>query len=186
MTESDVITLVRKILRKELVPTLMGVLVSNQDQLRITMQRFASEGSIPNLRNIQPFGVASRAPAGTALLVSPVGNDPSHLNVIGAFDANRPSLEDGESMLYDAYGHIVYLSQSKMQFGSKSSSENMVLGQVFKTMMDTLLTAIATHTHIGNLGYQTTPPDNAADFTNLKASPIDDDAILSDKAFTEK
>jgi hypothetical protein len=65
-------------------------------------------------------------------------------------------------------------------------AEPFVLGLVFQTMMDKLLTAIATHTHIGNLGVTTPPPVNAADFTSIQASPIDDKAILSNFIVGEK
>ena len=73
-----------------------------------------------------------------------------------------------------------------MQFGSKTSAENMVLGQVFKALMSSTLQDIAVHKHIGNMGYLTSPPDNAADFEALKASPVDDEGVLSDIAFTQK
>ena len=78
------------------------------------------------------------------------------------------------------------LVSDKMRFGTNSSDENLVLGQVFKSMMSDVLEAIADHLHVGNLGYYTAPPHNASFFTSTKASPIDDEAILSDKGFTEK
>ena len=78
--------------------------------------------------------------------------------------------------------------------------ENMVLGQVFKTFMTDLLTKIEAledlikiHTHVGNMGAETSPPSNAADITAnkeeitaLKESPIGDDLILSDLIFGVK
>ena len=182
MTEAEMIRLVKRVVRQELAPILMGVISSNQDQNRSTVSRFDLDSQIPRLRNIQPYGVASRAPAGTECLTIPINADPTHINMVGHYDKSRPSMADGETILYDAYGHLVYLSETKMQFGSKASSENMILGQVFKTMMDTLLTAIENHTHVG-IGY---PPSNAAAFAAIKTSPIDDNAILSDIAFTEK
>jgi hypothetical protein len=44
----------------------------------------------------------------------------------------------------------------------------------------------AKHKHIGNLGYLTAVPDNAVEFQTLKASPVDDVAMLSDLSKTEK
>jgi hypothetical protein len=84
--------------------------------------------------------------------------------------------------------------------GESEPSENLVLGQVFKSFAESLLDVLkdhaqanAVHKHIGNLGYQTTPPDNAsdhliakADYGTLKSSPIGDESILSDLSFTEK
>lgn len=79
-------------------------------------------------------------------------------------------------------------------------TENLVLGQVFKQFCSDLLAELKTHSqnnadhkHIGNLGFYTTVPDNASDhlsrgetYDTLKSSPIEDQAILSDLAFTEK
>lgn len=186
MTESDIIKLVKRTMREQLAPILMGIVVSNESQNRSSAQRFDTDSPISNLRNIQPFGFSSRAPKGTPGLVVPIAGDPTHLNLVGHFDEGRPSGSDGETLFYNAFGQLIYLSNGKIQVGSKASAENMVLGQVFKSMMDTLLVAIKTHTHVGNLGYSTSPPENAADFDAIKASPVDDGAILSDKVFTEK
>lgn len=79
-------------------------------------------------------------------------------------------------------------------------TENLVLGQELKSLMSDLLAQLAIHAqttgghdHIGNLGFKTTPPNQAGDYTtietaynDLKASPVDDETILSDLAFTEK
>jgi hypothetical protein len=79
-------------------------------------------------------------------------------------------------------------------------TENLVLGQVFKAMMSSLLASLklnaqndADHLHIGNLGYYTFKPNIETEFLNrkdeydtLKTSPIDDEVVLSDLSFTEK
>lgn len=84
--------------------------------------------------------------------------------------------------------------------GETEPTENLVLGQVFKTMMSELLASLkvhaqndADHLHIGNLGYYTFKPNLEAEFLNrkeeydtLKTSPIDDEVVLSDLSFTEK
>jgi len=94
------------------------------------------------------------------------------------------------------------ISDSKI-FLSRSETpptQNLVLGQEFKTFMMGLLSELKTHatidsqhTHMGNLGFFTAPPKQAADFTargakydEVKASPIQDQKILSDLSFTEK
>jgi hypothetical protein len=186
MKEAELVRLIRQVIRQELTPILMAKVVSTEDQNRSSVRRIESEGAIPRLRNIQPFGVSSRAPAGTDCLTIPVAGQATHLIMAGAFDEARPAGDEGETFLYDAYGHMVYLSKDKMQFGSKASSENMVLGQVFKDFAKQLLSALAVETHIGNLGYATDVPINKADYEALKASPIEDEAVLSDIAFTEK
>lgn len=84
--------------------------------------------------------------------------------------------------------------------GDSIPSENLVLGQVFKSFMsdilsklNTILDHVIAHQHIGNMGYLTSAPTNSVDFTNdkagvtaKKANPIDNGAILSDVSFTEK
>jgi len=76
---------------------------------------------------------------------------------------------------------------SNMKFGSSGSSENLVLGQVFVTYATTLCQIILDHKHptaVGPTGSMIDPDKTL--LTNLKASPIDDNAIISDKSFTEK
>ena len=183
MTEGDVYQLFRKFMRQELAPIVMGQIVSNESDTRSTIQRFSNEAPRENIRNVQPFGLASKAPAGTSAFIVPAGFDPTNQNILGHFDeANKPVLNDGEVALYDAYGHVLYLSNGKIQLGSEASAENMVLGQVFKKFASDLLDAIANHTHPG-IG---SPPSNMAKFTALKSSPIGDESILSGVAFTEK
>lgn len=70
--------------------------------------------------------------------------------------------------------------------GDDAPTENLVLGQVFKSMMSDLIQLIADHTHVGNLGYATSPPQTATDFLAIKADPVDNGGVLSDIAFTEK
>jgi hypothetical protein len=187
MTEAEIIRLVKQIVREELAPILMANVVSNESQLRSTIQRFSTDSEISNLRNIQPYGVSSRAPVGTSCLVIPVDGNPSHLNMVGHFDSAKPSTQDGEFILYDAYGHEVYLSQSKMQFGSKNSANPMMLGDIVQTLLGGVMDAIAQHQHLDQSGTSLTmPPNNAAAFEAFKASPIMDGGIISSKCFTEK
>lgn len=80
----------------------------------------------------------------------------------------------------------VYIVADEIKIGSKDSDENLVLGQVFKSMMSSNLSDNASHKHIGNLGYFTFIPDKAPSYLSRKASPIDDETILSAKSFTEK
>jgi len=64
--------------------------------------------------------------------------------------------------------------------------ERVVLGDTFKTAYSKDLDETAKHQHMGNLGYLTSVPNNAVEFTTLKASPVDDAVMLSDIAKTEK
>lgn len=185
MSESEIIRLIKNVLRQELAPILMGAIISNESQSRSTFQRFATDSPIGNARTMQPYGISSRAPPGTSALIVPLDANPTNLNIAGFFDDSRPATEDGETILYNQFGQLVYLSNGKIQIGSKSSDEPLVLGNVFKQLMDQLLSALAEHVHPvpdGTSG----PPDNAAVYSSLQESPIDDNSILSDVAFSEK
>lgn len=182
MTESEIIQLVKRVVAETLAPILMSTVTKNQDQFKTNVQRFPSDPGVNSLRNIQPFGLGSRAPSGTSAIVIPVNGDASHLNVVGHFDSGRPTMNDGETILYDAHGHMVYLSESKMQFGSKASANPMMLGDLTQTLLSNFLELFIQHSHAAP-GY---PPTNAADATTIKASPVDDGTLVSGKAFTEK
>lgn len=182
MTDGELRRMIRDIIRQELTTISMAFVNSNQSNQRSTIQRFKNDGPIPNIRSIQPFGISSRAPKDTDAVVAGVGGDVTHLIMLGHFDKSKPTGQDGETLLYDAFGHVVYLSQDKLQFGSKSSENPMMLGDLVQDFLSQLLEKIAEHTHPAP-GY---PPTNAAEFTALKASPVDDGTLVSDKAFTEK
>jgi len=70
--------------------------------------------------------------------------------------------------------------------GDLAGNERLVLGDTFKASYSSDLAATAAHKHIGNLGYLTAVPDNAAAFTAIKSSPVDDAVMLSDLSKTEK
>lgn len=80
------------------------------------------------------------------------------------------------------HGSKVKISKS----ATSEPAEPFVLGNVFKEMMEKLLTAIANHQHIGNLGVPTPPPLNQSEFMNLKSSPVGDKKVLSDFITGEK
>lgn len=82
--------------------------------------------------------------------------------------------------------HVLSDTMILLGRGTGDATENIPLGQVLKGLMSAFLAATAAHKHIGNLGFLTAPPDNASEFDALKASPVEDEAMLSDLSFTEK
>ena len=100
---------------------------------------------------------------------------------------------DGSTVIKSIPGKSVKIhSDTRVNLGREDSDdddvgENLVLGQVFKAHQSTVLQAIADHRHISMPpGYLTIEPDNRQDFLDEKASPIDDEEILSDLSYTEK
>lgn len=183
MTESEIIKLIKDVVRRELAHTYMCTMTSTQDSNRASMQRFSSEGTSDGLRMIQPYGVASRPPSGMPAVVSPINSDPTHLNITGQFDSNRPSMQSGEVCLYGPQGQIIYFDNSgKTHLGSQTSNQPLVLGTNLNTWATDLVNAILNITYIGNLGAPVTGSLNEADFTNLVNQLT---TIISTKIFGE-
>lgn len=110
---------------------------------------------------------------------------------------------DGHTVIKALAGKETWITSDtriNLSAGDDDPTQPLVLGTELKTLLVSILTelktvttAISTHTHIGNMGAPTSPPQEAASFTtsgtafdNLKASPVQDSVILSDIAFTEK
>jgi len=96
---------------------------------------------------------------------------------------------DGSTVIRSLAGKNTHLiSDTKVLIGKGAAdpTEPVILGKVFQTGYKAHLEADIAHTHIGNLGFDTFVPSNVADYTAVKTSPVEDDAMLSDLTFTEK
>lgn len=78
---------------------------------------------------------------------------------------------------------VITINASGIFFGTESASEPMVLGDLWKAMMDTILNALAVHIHPTGVG-PSGPPDNAATYTGEAAKTADtiSDFIKGQKA----
>jgi phage gp45-like len=143
VNESDLIPLIKQTIKQEIAQIMMANVITNTDQNRSTLKRFPSDSPFGNVRNIQPFGLASRAPAGTQCLLIPSAGDVTQLNMVGHFDTNRPTISDGESILYGADGQVVFMKAGgTIHQGTKAASSPVVLGDVLKTTLTNILEAI--------------------------------------------
>lgn len=186
MDHSEILSLLRREIRREINIILSGQAGTNT-QFVETIENML--GGMPNIKDrpvMHPYGFVSRAPRGTISVVGRQGEHFGNRIILGHRDGNRPSLEEGETILYNQFGRAVKVLTNKILIGDDDSTENVVLGQVFKTMMSTVLEALAVHLHVGNLGYYTGVPNNADVYSDQKASPVDDEAILSDESFARK
>lgn len=69
-----------------------------------------------------PYGLVSRAPVGTAQVTARQGDHPGNRLVLLHRDKNRPSLaNEGEVMIYDAFGNQIYLKNGEIQVGNGAS-----------------------------------------------------------------
>lgn len=186
--------MIRQIIRQELTSILMGKITANANQNRSSARRFQTDGQMNNLRNIQPYGISSRAPAGTQCLVVPIGGDASHMNVVGHFDESRPSLSDGESILYGADGQVIYMKNGgTIHQGSKGAAEPVVLGQTNLDFMGQFLDALTTQSDT-RIGYDSfglevfLDPQILETLLELKEKYITDPStnIVGQKNFVER
>lgn len=88
-----------------------------------------------------------------------------------------------EMTLTHKNGMTVSITNDGIFFGTQDASEPMVLGALWKTMMDTVLTALSVHKHPTGVG-PSGPPDNAADYLTEKGKTADaiSDFIKGQKA----
>lgn len=199
--ESELIRFIRREIARQVQIVLSGETDGNTTQTENIGQLYPGMPTIEGRPVVHPYGMVSRAPNGTIQCNVRQGEHLGNLVVVGHRDKARPDLEQGEVMLYNELGEKIYISKGvvrtttpkivdeadDIRLGSEGAEENFVLGQVFKTFAQTLLTQLAAETHVSGLpGYPTSVPQNAVQYNNLKATPIDDDAILSDKIFGEK
>jgi len=111
MTESDIMRLIKRMVRQELAQTLGGFITDTDDQYLCSLKRFDDDAEVQNIRLIRPYGFASRPFEDTPTIVHPVNGDPSHLLSLGDFDSgNRPGIDAGESAQYGSTGQVAYTS----------------------------------------------------------------------------
>jgi len=127
-----------------------------------------SEETLEEVEHFQPYGFTSvPLPDAEAVLVFPQGNRDHAISVV--VDDRRyrlKSLEGGEVALYTDEGDKIHIKRggtieisaaTKVEIKSpaielgSASLEKLVKGDSFKTLFNT-------HTHVGNKGYNTSPP----------------------------
>lgn len=199
--DSNLIRFIRQEIKRQVQIVLSGSTDGNTKETENIAELYPGMPTIESRPVVHPYGLVSRAPNGTIQCNIRQGEHIGNWLVVGHRDKNRPDVQQGEVMLYNEFGDKVYISNGvirtttpkivdeaeDIRIGSDGATENFVLGQVFKQFASDLLTELAQETHISGLpGYPTSPPQNAEQYNALKATPIDDDAILSDKIYGEK
>lgn len=82
--------------------------------------------------------------------------------------------------------YLVSNTEIQLNRGGADATEKAVMGTTFQAAYSAHLQIDADHTHIGNLGYPTTKPNQFMDYLDIKASPVDDAEMLSDLIKVEK
>lgn len=180
----------RKFIREEIARQvniiLSGQAGANTVQTETIDNLFPSMPSIVNRPVMHPYGLVSRAPRGTLSVTARQGEHAGNRIVMGHRDKDKPEVQVGEVQLYNQFGQAIYLKNGTVHLGVAAASNPAVLGNELKAMLQELLTLLATHTHVGNLGSPTTPPVEASQFTSIKSSQVDNNNILSQLVFLQK
>jgi hypothetical protein len=202
MTDAELRKLIKDEIKQQINIILNAETSDNTSQTESINALFPGMPVIENRPVMHPYGFVSRAPEGTISVVAKTGDHPGNRMVLGHRDKNRPTVQSGETMLYNEFGDKIYVSQGIIRattpkwiteadsifIGSESADEPFVLGKVFKNYFaEPLLDQLRVETHISGIpGYPTSIPQNAAQYAQIEASPIMDEKILSDKIFGEK
>mgnify|MGYP000910463729 CR=1 FL=1 len=127
------------------------------------------------------------------VIVGYVDGDENQAYVISRCTSKEDKLplqvDGGHLVMRGLSGKKTYIiSNQEIQLcrGGADATEKAVMGTTFQAAYSQHLQVDATHTHIGNLGYQTTAPNEFMDYLDIKSSPVDDGEMLSDLIKVEK
>lgn len=186
MMDSSALKFIREEIQRQINVILSGSSGANDQFSEDISEMFPGMPTITKRPVMHPYGLASRAPSGTLQVVARQGEHFGNRLILGHRDANRPSMSQGETVLYNQYGQQIYLENGKIHIGKKTSSNPTVLGNELKDLLTLILNHIMDHTHLGNLGYPTGKPLNKPDFQSDLADWVSNKKILSDYIFVEK
>ncbi|MEV6871431.1 phage baseplate assembly protein V [Amycolatopsis sp. NPDC051128] len=84
--------------------------------------------------------------------------DDSGITVTDGKNSGNSITMSSSGVVVKSTGTEVAVGGSGVQVGGSGATEPFVLGTQFATNVQTFLTSLATHTHVGNLGAPTSPP----------------------------
>lgn len=174
---------IRRFIQQEIIRHMNVILSGSAGDATVNSETIESlypgMPSIPDRPVMHPYGMASVAPKNTISVTARQGENPGNRLVLGHRDSKKPTLQTGETAIYNLNGYEVRLKGDSIALGKGGTFETAVVGETLVTLLSNLLTEISTHTHLGNMGAPTSPPQNTASFTNLKTQYIDNNKILA-------
>ncbi len=179
MIDSDTQRWLRREIQRQINIILSGEAGSTTATTETIQNMFPGQDGILDRPVMHPYGFGSRAPKGTISVVARQGEHPANRVVLGHRAADRPAMDEGESVLYSKSGYQVRVKNGVIEIGKGGAFEPVVLGDKLTALLEALIDAIAQHTHIGNLGAPTGPPQNASTFNQLKSNQVSGDKLLS-------
>lgn len=154
---------------------------ANTSQVETVNALFPGMPGIINRPVMHPFGFVSRAVQGTISVVAKIGSDIQNRMTIGHRDKGRPSdVEEGEMMIYSVGNFRVKISKTQVLVGKGTTYEPLVVGETLRQLLIALIQEIANNeTHLGNLGFQTSPPLDALELIDIQTQYLDNKKILA-------
>lgn len=197
MDESQIRRLIREEVAQQLNVILNAAAGSNDSQTETISALFPGSPEIPGRPVMHPYGFVSRATQGTISVIAKVGASIQNRMTLGHRDSKRPSLQVGEAAVYskggftarvenekvivgEIAGYQVQMTKSQILLGKGGTLEPAIMGTTAVDFFKALIELIIAHTHMGNLGIQTPPPLNIADFVQLKAQQLDNNHLLAE------
>lgn len=179
MNDADLKRLIRKEIEIALQVITSGVAGTNTKNSEDISSLFPGLPTLTARPIMHPYGLVSRAPKGTISVTAQQGSHPGNKMTLGHRDANSPDIGLGEAALYSGNGYKVWVKGDSIVVGKGGEVETVVVGETLKALLIVLIDAIVAHTHIGNLGAPTGPPQNASEFTQAKGDFVENDKILA-------
>ena len=181
MIDSDLRRFIIQEIRRQVHVIMSGSAGTNTAFVETIDNLYPGMPSYPDRPIMHPYGVVSRAPAGTISVTARQGDHPGNVLVLGHRDKNRPTdLAVGETSVYSFGKYQVRVLNGQIQLGKDGTFETMVVGDTLKEFLIALLDSLIAHTHItSSPGAPTSVPINVSEFIQEKANYISNDKILS-------
>lgn len=180
MTDSEIIRFIRKEIQRQVNVILSGKSGNNTIETEDIQEMLPGMSTQPLRPVMHPYGFASRSSPGTVQVTGRMGEHTVNRMVIGHRDANRPTdLDAGESVVYSSGKYQIRVENNQIMVGKDGTYEVVMMGESLQAFLISLLNLIITHRHLGNLGFDTSPPTNASSFLELREDNLDESQMLA-------
>lgn len=134
---------IREEIKKQINVVVTGQTVSADTETATLQNIFSGMDPVTDIPVAHPYGFCSKAIMGALTVTLRVGDHPGARMVALHRDNNRPTdLSTGESVMYSSTGHRFYAGLSGCFIGSKDAANPLVLGDVLKTYLNEIYTAL--------------------------------------------
>lgn len=180
MIDSEIRRYIEQEIDKKLNVILHGVSQDATNQTETIQNLFPGQDGFKTRPVMHPYGFVSRAIDNVISVIGRVGSHTGNRFVMGHRDKDRPDdVEKGESYLYSSGKYQIRVKNGKVEVGKDGEYQTLVVGEDLQAALIAIIDAIVAHTHIGNVGFPTSPPQNAATFTQIKTDQVAGGKLLA-------